>query len=181
MKTLAIVALSVCLAVVYGILHDQITARICVEYFTIGHPPVFNTDSPTLLGLGWGVIATWWVGLMLGVPLALVARIGPWPKQSVRTLIRPMLTLLITMAVCALIAGTTGYVLARKRLVFLMEPLASAVPPEKHIRFVADLWAHLASYGVGFIGGIVLITFTLWRRNRDARKSTPEAAPSARR
>src|SRR4051812_1038027 len=99
MKTLAIVALCVCLAVAYGIIHDQITARICVEYFTIGHPPVFNTSSPTLLGLGWGVIATWWVGLILGVPLALVSRLGPWPKKTVTSLIRPMLKLLMTMAV----------------------------------------------------------------------------------
>jgi len=32
-------------AVFYGILHDQITARICVEYFTIGHPIVFGTET----------------------------------------------------------------------------------------------------------------------------------------
>ncbi len=65
MQSIAIIFLCVFSAVVYGILHDQITARICVEYFTIGHPPVFGTDDPTLLGLGWGVIATWWVGCSL--------------------------------------------------------------------------------------------------------------------
>jgi hypothetical protein len=66
------------------ILHDQITARVCVEYFTVFHPPVFNTQSPTLLACGWGVIATWWVGLFLGLFLAVAARIGPRPKLSVR-------------------------------------------------------------------------------------------------
>ncbi|MEX0794660.1 MAG: hypothetical protein WD045_16100 [Pirellulaceae bacterium] len=76
MQFLLIIALSIASAVIYGILHDQITARVCVEYFTIGHPPVFNTEAPTLLGLGWGIIATWWVGLILGVGLAMVARIG---------------------------------------------------------------------------------------------------------
>lgn len=45
------VALSVLAAVVYGILHDQITARICVEYFTIGHARLIDSDSPTVLGL----------------------------------------------------------------------------------------------------------------------------------
>jgi hypothetical protein len=33
--------------VVYGIVHDQVTARVCVEYFTVGHPPVFQTNSDT--------------------------------------------------------------------------------------------------------------------------------------
>lgn len=62
----------------YGVLHDLVTAHVCVEYFTVGHPQLFEfeTDSPTLLALGWGVVATWWVGAGLGVPLALVARVG---------------------------------------------------------------------------------------------------------
>ena len=124
MKTLAIVALCVCSAVIYGIIHDQITARICVEYFTIGHPPVFNTDSPTLLGLGWGVIATWWVGLILGVPLAMVSRLGSRPKRTVGSLIRPLAVLLLIMACCGLLSGAIGYVLARNGQVFLMEPMA---------------------------------------------------------
>jgi hypothetical protein len=84
MQWLAIVALSILACVAYGIMHDQVTARICVEYFTIGHPPVFGTESPTLLGIGWGIIATWWVGVILGVPLATAARIGGRPQRSAR-------------------------------------------------------------------------------------------------
>jgi hypothetical protein len=58
-ESLKIILLCIVAAIVYGILHDQVTARVCVEYFTIGHPPIFHTDDPTLLALGWGVIATW--------------------------------------------------------------------------------------------------------------------------
>ena len=50
MQWITIVLLSVLTCVTYGVVHDQITARICVEYFTIGHPQVFDTDDPTLLG-----------------------------------------------------------------------------------------------------------------------------------
>jgi hypothetical protein len=57
-QLLAIILYSVFAAIAYGIAHDQITARVCLEYFTLGHPPVFQTRSPTLLALGWGVIAT---------------------------------------------------------------------------------------------------------------------------
>jgi hypothetical protein len=88
MQAISIVGLCIASAVVYGILHDQVTARVCLEYFTIGHPPVFATDSPTLLGLGWGIIATWWVGLFLGVPLAIAARAGRRPKRDVSSLMR---------------------------------------------------------------------------------------------
>ena len=58
MQFTKIVGMSIIAAVLYGIAHDQITARICVEYFTIGHPPIFGTDDATLLGLGWGIFAT---------------------------------------------------------------------------------------------------------------------------
>ena len=87
MQFVSIVLMCVLAAVGYGIVHDQVTARVCVEYFTIGHPPVFGTDDPTLLGIGWGIIATWWVGVLLGIPLAMVARLGSRPKRSVGSLL----------------------------------------------------------------------------------------------
>ena len=172
MKAIAIVALCVASAVVYGVVHDQVTARVCVEYFTIGHPPIFSTDSPTLLGLGWGIIATWWVGLFLGVPLAVAARAGTRPRRDVRSLVRPIWTLLIVMGVCALVAGIVGYALGRAGVVFLLEPLATLVHRDRHARFLADLWAHSASYFVGFVGGIVVIV-RVWR----SRFVVPSLAP----
>src|SRR5215213_7445568 len=108
MRSVVIVAFCVAAAVAYGILHDQVTARVCLEYFTIGHPPVFPTESPTLLGIGWGVIATWWVGLLLGVPLAVSARAGGRPKRDARSLVRPILGLMVVMGVCATLAGIAG-------------------------------------------------------------------------
>ena len=99
MQSLGIVLVSILAAVLHGIVHDQITARICVEYFTIGHPPVFNTDDPTLLAIGWGTIATSWVGAMLGVPLAIVAGAGSRPKRDIKSLIRPIAILMIVNAI----------------------------------------------------------------------------------
>src|SRR5207245_11301598 len=76
MEFLKIVGLGVLAAVSYGIIHDQITARVCVEYFTIGHPPLIPSTSPTLLAFAWGVVATWWVGLPLAFTLSCAARRG---------------------------------------------------------------------------------------------------------
>ena len=75
MQTVAIIALCIGSAVVYGIVHDQVTARVCVEYPPSAIRRIFGTDSPTLLGIGWGIIATWWVGLLLGIP---------WPSPPER-------------------------------------------------------------------------------------------------
>ena len=86
MQAIAIVALCIGSAVAYGILHDQVTARVCVEYFTIGHPPVFSAVSPTMLGIGWGIIATWWVGLLLGIPLAVAAHVPAAARSGGRGL-----------------------------------------------------------------------------------------------
>jgi len=164
MQFVAIVLVCIFAAIAYGILHDQITARICVEYFTIGHPPIFGTDDPTLLAIGWGVLATWWVGVILGIALAAAARWGQWPKRSAVSLIRPLLVLMICSAVCALAAGIVGTILARAGLVTLMGRIAREVPREKHVAFVADLWAHSASYLSGFVGGAIVIARVLMSR-----------------
>jgi hypothetical protein len=175
MRAVAIVLLSILAAVVYGIVHDQVTARVCLEYFTVFHPPVFDTESPTLQGLGWGVIATWWVGLLLGVPLAAAARLGPRPPRPVGSMVRPILGLLGVMGACALIAGLIGYGLGWTGAVVPAPWIADALPPERHARFLADLWAHNASYLVGFLGGIVVIG-RVWRSRR-AGLPSPDIQP----
>ena len=168
MRFLGIVLLSIAAAVCYGIVHDQITARVCVEYFTIGHPPVFDTENPTLLGIGWGIIATWWVGLLLGVPLAIVARFGSRPKRSVGSLVRPVLWLLGITGACAAVAGFLGWLLGVSGAVYLVGPLAEELPADRHMPFLADLWVHSASYLVGAVGGIVVIILVWRSRGRAA-------------
>ena len=44
--------------------------------------------------------------------------------------------------------------------------LAFRVPAEKHVAFLADGAAHLAAYGVGCFGGIILCIWVLFRRRR---------------
>jgi hypothetical protein len=48
MESLKIILACIAAAAFYGIVHDQFTARICIEYVTVFHPPVFATQSPTL-------------------------------------------------------------------------------------------------------------------------------------
>ncbi len=88
--------------------------------------------------------------------------------RDVRSLVKPVGILLAVMAICALIAGCVGYVLARGGYLELAGWLADRIPPDRHARFLADGAAHLTSYGVGFVGGVVVIVW-VWvsRRVRD--------------
>jgi len=162
---LHITAFATSAAIVYGILHDQVTAHVCVEYFTIAHPPVFPTTSPFLLAIGWGVIATWWVGLPLGVALALAARVGGAPRLTLLELRLPILVLMLTSGVLALISGLVGAALVASGLAEIPGGWAETIPPAKHVAFSADAWAHVASYASGAVGGLILIAHTVWRRH----------------
>lgn len=165
MRAAAIVLMCVSAAIAYGVLHDLVTAHVCVEYFTIGHPPVFPTEDPVWLALGWGVLATWWVGLILGWGLVIAARAGNRPPRSVRSLARPVALLMVVSGACAGVMGTVGYFVAEAGGVVLVKPLEELVPAEKHTRFLADLWAHTTSYAVGFGGGMIVLV-RVWRSRR---------------
>ena len=164
METLKIILVSIGAGIIYGIIHDQITARVCIEYFTIFHPKVIESVSPTLLGLTWGLIATWWAGAILGTMLAIAAGAGNKPTLTASNLILPIMRLLAVMAVSALVAGLSGYILTRRGLVSA-SGLILLVPSRQPV-FMADWWAHMASYGSAFIGGIVLCVLTFRRRAR---------------
>jgi hypothetical protein len=166
MEFLKIVLFSLLAAIAYGILHDQITAHLCVEYFTIAHPDIFHTTSPFLLALGWGVVATWWVGLPLGVLAAIAARVGSPPRLSLADLRPLILGLLVFMGACALIAGTAAAIGTAQGWLALPSQWNLYIPRAKWVAFNADAYAHLASYASGIVGGLALIVYILVRRLR---------------
>jgi hypothetical protein len=168
MECLKILLLSLVSTVTYGILHDQVTARLCVEYFTIGHPPIFYTQNATLLAFGWGILATWWMGLLLGLPLALTAALGSRPKLTAGRLVRPLVISMCCVALIATGAGMIGFLAAKKGMFQQGVPLA--VPPEKHALFLADAWAHGAAYAAGALAGIILWTWAGKKRDQLQRQ-----------
>jgi hypothetical protein len=169
MEFLKIALFSMLAAIVYGILHDQVTAHLCVEYFSIAHPDIFHTASPFLLALGWGVVATWWVGLPLGVLAAIAARAGSPPRLSLADLRPLILGLLVFMAACALVAGIVAAIGTAKGWLSLPSQWSLYIPREKWVAFNADAYAHLASYASGIFGGLALILYILVRRLRAPR------------
>jgi hypothetical protein len=158
MEVLRIWCLCIGAAILYGLVHDQVTAHLCVAYFLPPmHPLIVDTHSPVLLALTWGVIATWWMGAIIGYLLVLAARLGRWPKLTARDLTRPLGLVLAGMAACALVAGIVGFCTGHD-----------------YPTFNADLWAHTASYFAGGLGGLALCVWTLLRRRWLSQH--PEAA-----
>jgi hypothetical protein len=159
---------SIVAAIVYGIVHAQVTAHICVEYFSIAHPTILPLTSPTLLALQWGVVATWWVGAALGFGLAASSRWGSRPPVRARNVMRPIAILLVSMAVASFVSGIAGFALAKTHAITLSGWLALAIPESRHARFMADWWAHSAAYLVGILGGAILCVRTYAERRHAA-------------
>src|SRR5262249_31049965 len=129
-------------------------------------PHVIDTHSPNLVALTWGVLSTWWFGLVLGIPLAIVARAGDAPQRTARDFVRPLLILLICTAFVSAIAGLVGFVLTRLGLADDLVELR--LPEPRQANFVAVMFAHNAAYLAAAIGGIVMCVRT-WERRRYER------------
>jgi len=167
-EAIKIVGTCVLASIVYGIIHDQVTAWICIQYFTEFHPPLFTTTSPTLLALGWGVIATWWAGAIVGLLLLIAARFGSNPQLAAKEIFPLLARLMGAMACCAVIAGLIGYFFAP-----VPRELVDTLRPSLQRRFLADWWAHSASYASGFVGGLLLCAIVWKRRSKRIREMDP--------
>lgn len=184
-------------ACLFGIINDQVTARVCPEYFTQGFHrraikrqngwifrQLKQTNSPTKLGLIWGIIATWWMGALLSVPLVLTARIGSKHKISMQNMIKPTIATLGFMGACSAAAGFLGYRAARaeqdfSKKISIKLPfckfilpskedfwtfIASGTPKDKINHYIADACAHHAAYGSGVVGALGLCGWIAYKR-----------------
>ena len=176
LRFLGIVLLCIAASVAYGLVHDQITIRISPEYFTVLHPQILPDATPlTVLALAWGVIATWWVGLTLGLILAIASCAGSRPKLSARDLVQPVTVLLMSMAIGAAVAGVVGYLLGVYGLIVPAPFVAEHVPTANINRVFAAGGAHLASYLIGFVGGIG-VAVRAWKRRGKLARATDQPA-----
>lgn len=171
-------------ACLYGVLNDQVTARVCPEYFSKGFheraleywkgPLMGNlrkvllaTKSPTVVATIWGVVASWWMGALLGVPAAFAARVGPWPKVGATDLIKPIGIGLAGMGSYVAYKGHVGY---KKALAGTIDKdvwrndIAQGTPEEALNRFIACAYAHQAAYQAGPIVGIGLFAYIVGKR-----------------
>jgi hypothetical protein len=160
--SIKIILFCVLISIIYGILHDLVTVNISIEYFTIGHPVLIESKNPLHLAIFWGVIATWWVGLLLGIIISFSALVGRNPVLKYKTIILLIIKLTAIMSIFAIVGGILGYLTSKNGIFYLVENLANRIKPERHYLFLTAGWAHSASYLTGIIGGII-ISFKIWK------------------
>ena len=161
-ELLKIVLFSIAAAVVYGIVHDMVTAHLCVEYFSVAHPHVIDSESPVLLALVWGVLATWWMGLGLGLLLAIAARAGSRPPADFNTVRRAVVWVMVISLATAIVFGVTGAALFANGLIAIPPYWAEVIAPDRQLRFMTAASAHQGSYLAATLVGLFMIV-RIWR------------------
>lgn len=74
-------------------------------------------------------------------------------------------------AVLAILAGLAGYVLTARGAVRMIDDYAHVIAPQRQARFMAVVYAHIASFTAGITGTLVIAVRAqaLRRRQRVAR------------
>ena len=144
-QAIGFVAACVGMACLLGLCLDMVTAHVCVEYFTVHHPKIMESQEPIHMALYWGIAASWWFGLIAGCILLFVNRRlrPPVPhREIIRSVAMACATLWLTMMA---ILGLSYMLLhvARSR--------AGAAGSEFDIRLAAVSITHLCEYLLGAV------------------------------
>lgn len=166
---------------IYGMLHDQITYTISNEYYTkfkfiqfgLDHwgmgtdigteaAPEIKLDNPRLGAAIVGVLATWWVGMIIGIILGLI---GLMHQNAKKMFIITMKASLLTVVI-ALLVGLLGLLYGK---LALANNLSNGSLPNNLINktnFIMVGSMHNFSYLGGLIGMIISIIYSI-RKRRD--------------
>ena len=148
--------LGIVMMVGYAVLQDQVSARLCPEYFTVFHNPIPGLTDPTLVGMVWGFVGSCWGGAIMGYAAGLAATLGPRPPLTVRQLVIPMLLLMGAIALVTLIAGLTAYRHAAMFNIRLDPVVLEDMPIERHHYLFTVACYHLAAYVTAVIGTVIM-------------------------
>ncbi|PNW25797.1 hypothetical protein [Formosa algae] len=168
---------------VYGIIHDQITYTISNEYYTkfkfiqfglsqdhwaMGHNigteklPEIKLRQPRLGASIIGVLATWWVGMIIGVILGFVGLI----HKNGKTMFKVTMKSFILNIGIALLTGVIGLGYGK---LFLTENRPNWNLPENLIDFDSFIMVgsiHNFSYLGGLIGLVVGIIYNVRQKRK---------------
>jgi hypothetical protein len=141
----------------FGMTMDQVSVRLCPEYFTVLHAPIPNLTDPTLLGLAWGYLGSWWGGAVMGYVMGIVASVGsrraPLP---LRALVRPMVIVVVMTAIGTLITGIAVARHTEMLDVTFADWLDRAVPRERQRQAFIVANYHFAAYASAIVASVIM-------------------------
>jgi hypothetical protein len=172
---------------IYGIFHDQITYSISNEYYTkfkfiqfglenwglgqnIGTDtnPEILLENPRFGASIVGTLATWWVGMIIGIILGFVGLIHKTGKKMFKTTLKAFL---MTTGI-ALLTGIIGLGYGK---LFLTENRPNWNLPENltdYDSFIMVGSMHNFSYLGGLIGLIIGIIYSVKQRKNNATQQS---------
>ena len=157
----------------YGILNDQLTYTISPEFYTklkfyqfglmeIGNEPIFR--NPRIEVAEVGFMATWWIGLPIGLILGFVGLIHEDSKEMLRVTLRAI----VVTAIVAFASGLVG--LAYGKFHLAMRGVSGWLPDNliDKENFIAVGSMHDFSYFGGLIGVIIGAIYSVRQKRDDA-------------
>ncbi|WP_248724342.1 hypothetical protein [Seonamhaeicola sp. ML3] len=157
-----IIIISIILASIYGILHNQASYNISEEYFTN-----FKFDQFGLWENGYGderlkvsivgVLSTWWFGLIMGIINGLIGINQQTIKLMIKGVVGATTRILISAFIFGILGVFVGYIILSK-LHFDWNIPSDLVDPSN---FLAVGTMHTLSYLGGMIGLIYGIKYQL--------------------
>lgn len=154
---LQVVVGSTALACLLGICLDLVTANVAVEYFSVHHPRIVNTNNPWALAIVWGIAASWWCGAIAGIVIAIVNHLRKDPVPPKRILrwaavASVLLWIIMISILLAILAFASTIPESMRRPTF-----------DYDRRMIAVAMAHQYEYLLAALATIV-IAILVWRR-----------------
>lgn len=153
----------------YGMLQDQVSARLCPEYFTHFHNPIPGVTEPTLVGIAWGFLGAWWGGALFGYFAGLTATIGKRPPLRVKHLVLPMFLTVLAVGGAVAVTGWVVACYADQLNVEVDQYIAGPVPAERRRALMVVACYHQAAYLFSIAGSIACCVWVGWYRSQRVR------------
>ncbi len=161
----ATIFISMLLAGIYGIIHDQVTYSISPEYFTkfkyhqFGFDPIwFNGHRQTVTVIGF--LATWWVGLVIGIVLGFSSLVFSSYVQMRNVIKKGLIIIFITTIFSAILGFFIGKLYLSNKGVGLWIP--EDVINKSDFITVGSI--HNFSY-IGGLAGLIFAIIHIIRKN----------------
>ena len=161
---------------VYGLVHDQISYTFSQEYFTrfkfiqFGIPWAY--DNPRLGAAYVGVLATWWMGVLVFVFLGLFGFMFKTPRDMAVNLSKSFVVVVSVSLLTGLLGLAYGYYQIDSQTITenMQWVRPGVINP---VQFVRVGYMHNASYigGLtGLVAGIVYLIITKIRYNKSLKQ-----------
>lgn len=158
-KSAFVLVLASIIAGIYGIIHDQITITISLDYF-LYFKGLYATSAPYRLGaafIGWS--STWWVGFLAAFALVVCLMIKKQSNGMLKKVLKDAMIIICISAAAGTVGGVFGYLIPVK--VDFFYQLALEYHVENYAAFFSVWMIHIFGYVGGLLGTAFCIIKTL--------------------